>query len=529
MPGIKFTTDGETEIISIDKPIKTDPWANANKGGAELDKEISYPDLKGTKVMIIIPNDNYSKKLMPLGPGYVATAMQKCRIDVSITDCSIFRYDDIELAKIFIQSGVKIFGIGALYPMSSEVKRLCNLIRALIPDAKIILGGSLPTPIPEFILNEMDADIATIGECEMTIPPLMNAIVGKGDLKDVTGIAYRKDGKFFDNGPPTLPLSANKVEVGWPAYHLYEIEKYITCPKFFPFDQNDRILPIVSGRGCPYSCDFCFRVSAFRSRPFDDLLDEMEFLQKKYNLDGFYIVDDLLMLSKEKITTFCKGIIERGLKFKYNCTGRVNTVTPEIIKLLKESGCISIYYGLESGNEEILQTMSKKTNLEQIYNAIKLTREVGIYCEYAVMFGQPGENKKTLQDSVDLIKNISYGTYRSNKIFGCVPFPGSGLYDWCKEKGLIKSDKEFYDKFINQYWSLDQIPVNMTELSNDEANKAFQEANKELDEFFMEKMSDEWIKYFGGQLDKSRNKKVMEHIRGRIEATATTYDTSGRS
>jgi|GEM_PF-208822 anaerobic magnesium-protoporphyrin IX monomethyl ester cyclase len=515
------------------KPIRTSPWANAVRAKQGIENEVKYPNLDGMRVMILIPDDHYNKKLMSLGPGYVATAMQRCGIDVTITDCAIFSYDDIELAKIFIQSGVKIFGIGALYPMSKEVERLCGIIRAVVPGATIILGGALPTPIPEFILRQMGADIATIGESEMTIPPLMAALAGQGSLEDVRGIAYLRDGEFFHNGQPALPTRATRVEVGWPALDLYPIEKYIESPKFYPFEQHERLLPIVTGRGCPYACDFCYRVSAYRIRPFDDLLDEMEYMKDKYNLDGFYIVDDLLMLSTHKITDFCESVLERGLKIRYNCTGRVNTVTPKIIELLKESGCVSIYYGLESGNQQILQTMSKKTTLEQVHEAVRLTRDAGIYTAYGLMFGQPGENAQTLQDSVDLIKNISYGEYRTNKVFGCVPFPGSGLYDWCKEKGLIKDDQDFYDRYINQNWSLDQLPVNMTDLSDSEAERLFRAAHDELSQFFQEKMAVDWVNFFGGdaeslQQDK-KNGASMPHIRQRVEADASTYDTSGRT
>jgi radical SAM superfamily enzyme YgiQ (UPF0313 family) len=483
--------------------------------------------------MLLIPNDHYRKKLMPLGPGYIATAMQRCGIEVVITDCSMHSLDDIEIAKILIQSGVKIFGIGALYPMFKETERLCNLIRAVVPNATIILGGSLPTPIPEFALRQTGADIATIGEAERTIPPLMAALAGEGRLEDVAGIAYIKEGEFFENGKPVLPREATRVEVGWPAFDLYPVEKYINSPKFYPFDQDDRLLPIVTGRGCPYACDFCFRVSAYRIRPFDDLLDEMEYLIDKYKLDGFYIVDDLLMLSKSKIKDFCEGILNRGLKIRYNCTGRVNTVTPEIARLLKESGCISIYYGVESGNQQILETMSKSTTLEQIYEAVRLTRENGMYCEYGVMFGQPGENKQTLQDSVDLIKNLSYDEFRALKIFGCIPFPGSGLYDWCKTTGRIKDDKHFYEVYINQDWSLDQLPINMTELPYDDVNRLFRAANQELSEFYLAKMPTGWIKAFGGDAAGlaagNTDAHAMRHIIDRVEATGSTYDTSGRT
>ena len=508
--------------------MSTSPWANAQRGGDELSKP-DYPDMDGMKFMIIIPNDFYRKKLMPLGPGYVATTLRRCNVDVSITDCSIFSYDDIELAKIFIESGSKIFAIGALYPQVREVERICSVVRAVVPDVTIILGGSLPTPIPEFALKKAGANIAVIGEAELTLVSLMRAMAGDISYEDVKGIAYIKDGEYFDNGKPVLPKKVTFDEVGWPAVDLYPIEHYITAPKFYPYEQGARLLPIVTGRGCPYSCNFCFRVSAYRIRPFDDILDEMEYLQEKYNLDGFYIVDDLLMLSIHKIKDFCERILERGMKIRFNCTGRVNTITPEVISLLKQAGCIAIFYGLESGNEEILNTMSKQTKLSQIYEAVRLTRDAGIYCEFGVMFGQPGEDQKTIQDSVDMLKKIAYGEYRVQKLFGCVPFPGSGLYDWCKEEGLIKDDQDFYDKYISQDWSLDQLPINMTSLSDKKAQEVFKKENNELSEYFQTKIEKDWVEYFGGDASKIRAGESMDHIKDRVEASSSTFDTSGRT
>jgi radical SAM superfamily enzyme YgiQ (UPF0313 family) len=494
-------------------------------------QKINYPVLNGMRAMLIIPNDYYRKKLMPLGPGYISTAMRRCGIDVNITDTSMWSYDDIEIAKEVVQSGVKIFGIGALYPMFKEVKRICNIIRAVVPDATIILGGALPSPIPEFALRETGADIAAIGEAEITIVSLMSALAGEQGLEDVQGISYMKDGAYFNTGKPFLPSEVTKKEVGWPSWDLYPIESYIRTPKFYPFEMNDRVLPIVTGRGCPYACDFCFRVNAYRIRPFDDLLDEMEYLVDTYNLNGFYIVDDLLMLSENKIRSFCEGILQRGIKIKYNCSGRVNTVTPEIARLLKASGCIAVYYGLESGNQRILETMSKKTTVKQIYEAVQLTRENNIYCEYGLMFGQPGENEETLQDTVQLIKNISYGHYRAQKIFGCVPFPGTGLYEWCKQTGRIKDDKDFHDRYICQDWSLDQIPVNMTDLPDETLQRMFKKANAELSEFYRQQMSKNWVKVFGGNIEAFRKspkgRNTLHHLAERVEASASTYDTRG--
>lgn len=515
--------------IASGKPVITSAWTSATRAAESILDEITYPSLKGTRVMLIIPNDFYRKKMMALGPGYVATAMQRCEIDVSILDCSAYSLDDIEIAKAIIQSGTKTFAIGALYPQFKEVERICGIIRAVVPKATIILGGALPSPIPEFVLRKTGGNIAIIGESEITIPALMAALAGEGDISAVKGIAYIKDNQFFDNGKPSLPKKVTKKEVGWPALDLYPLEQYINSPKFHPFEQRDRLLPIVTGRGCPYSCNFCYRVNAYRLRPLDDLFDEMEYMIDRFKLNGFHLVDDLLMLSEKKIKEFCEGVLSRGLKIKFSCSGRVNTVTPEVVRLLKKAGCVSIYYGLESGNQQILNSMSKKTNIEQIYEAVKLTRESGIFCQYGVMFGQPGENENTLRDSVELIKKISYGEYRAQKIFGCVPFPGTGLYDWCKQTGRIKDDRDFYDRYISQDWSLDQLPVNMTELPYEEASRLFKSANNELSSFYIERMATDWVRVFGGDQSEVAcgQSAGMQHLRQRVESDANT-NTGGK-
>ncbi len=496
---------------------------------ADLLQTIEWPDLRGMRVMLITPNDYYRKKLFGLGPAYIARAMQRCGIELRTMSCEIYSYDDIEIAKILVQSGIKIFGIGALYPMFKEVERICNLIRAVVPGATIILGGGLPSPIPEFALRRTGADIVTIGEAELTIPRLMAALAGQGSLDDVRGIAFIRDGEFKDTGKPLLPRFVTREEVGWPLLDPFPVERYVTAPKFYPFNQEDRVFDVVTGRGCPYSCNFCYRVNEYRIRPYDDILDEMEYLIDRYKLDGFYFVDDLMMLSEKKIKGLCEGILDRGIRIKYNMSGRVNTVTPEIARLLKESGCISVYYGVEAGNEEMLRTMSKRTTLQQIRDAIRLTREQGIYCEYGLMFGQPGEDEQTLRDSIDLIKEISYGEYRAQKIFGCVPFPGTGLYTWCKQTGRLADDEDFYNRYICKDWSLDQVPVNMTSLPDDEVQRLFKAANEELTKFYLERMGDDWVRFFSGQDAQRGRSQAMRHIGERVEASLNTQDLSGRS
>ncbi|MBF0450252.1 MAG: B12-binding domain-containing radical SAM protein [Candidatus Magnetomorum sp.] len=453
---------------------------------------IDYPDLNGLKVMLIKPNDFYRKKIMGLGDAYVATAMLRCNINVSVLSCDIWSYNDIEIAKILIQSGIKIFAIGAMYPMIKEVIRICQLIRECVEDALIILGGPLPSPIPEFVLKITKADIAVIGESEFTIPVLMNAIVKAKDLLNVPGIAFIRDNDFHHTGPPCIPKNVTKDEIGWPSWDLFPIEKYITAPKFHPFHQHDRVMTISTGRGCPYNCNFCYRVCVYRSRPVFDILNEIEFIVDKYNVNGFIFLDDLVMVSEKRVKEFCEEILNRNIKFKYHITGRINVVNREILRLLKKSGCVSIFYGIESGNQKILDNIPKKITIDQIIKAIAITREFNIYCEYGLMFGQPGEDEKTLHDTVDLVKQLTFGEYCTQKLFGCIPFPGSKLYEYCKSNQLIKSDEDFFNKYMSKDYSLDQIPVNMTNLNNETANRLFKLANEELESFYKSMISKNW-------------------------------------
>lgn len=461
--------------------------------------EINYPDLKGLKVMLIVPNDYYRKKFFGLGSGYVATALKECNVDVSVMSCDVWSYDDIEIGKILIQSGVKIFGIGALYPLITEVERLCRIIRAVVPGATIILGGGLPSSVPEFSLRKTGADIAVCGEAEFTMPYLMSAIVGEGRLEDIPGLAFLREGEFVHTGKPNIAREVTRGQIGWPAWELFPIESYITTPKTHPFRQQDRVMTISTGRGCPFDCNFCFRIHQFRRRPADDILDEMEYLIDRYKLDGFYFIDDLTMLNKEAVKALCEGIINRGLKIKYRMNGRLNIVNREILKYLKDSGCINIFYGIESGNQEVLDRMSKKITLEQIKRGIALTREAGIFCDFGFMFGQPQENEKTLCDTVSLVKDLSYGEFTLQRLFGCIPFPGTRLYDWCKETGRLKDDEDFYNKYTRQDWYLDQFPINMTDLPDEEAHRLFCQTKQELTRFYNEKIKTEWPKVFGGK------------------------------
>ena len=316
------------------------------------------------------------------------------------------------------------------------------------------------------------------------MPPLMSALADDGDLELVPGIAFIREGEFVTTGPPRLPRLARKRETGWPTLDIFPVEQYITTPKPFPFAQSDRIFTLVTGRGCPYTCNFCYSANNYRKRDNDDILDEMEYMVDRYNLNSLYFSDDLVMLSKRKVTELCEGMLDRHIDIHFSISARVDNMDREVIKLLKEAGCVLIFVGIESGSQVILDSIGKQSTVEANREAVHLIREAGIDCQYGLMFGQPTDTEATLRENVEFIKDITFGLCRTQLLFGCIPFPGSHLYDWCKETGRIRDDEHFYDLYTCQDMHLNQYPVNMTDLPDEHVQRIFQEANQELLEYF---------------------------------------------
>lgn len=454
------------------------------KGRLTSMKAISYPDLEGAPVAIVVPDDRYRKKVFSLGKAYVAAALLRCNARVKTISCDIGCYEDHELVNLLRAANTGTFFLGGMFPMILEIERLIGIIKSTVDNALIILGGPIASPTPEFILRKTGADIALVGETEITIPLLMTALADRSDLADVPGIAFLHENEYVETGEPLIAQDLTLSELGLPAVELFPVENYIIGAKHPPFLLEDRVMTIVTGRGCPFNCNFCYRVCRFRARPVKDICDEMEYYIERYKVNSFYFLDDLVMLNEKRIKELCVEIINRKLNIKFNCTGRVNIVNTNILEMLKEAGCISIFYGIESGDQNTLNYMQKKTTVEQNIEAVRLTRQAGLFCTYGIMFGQPGEDADTLARTVKLIKELSYADCPNRMVSGCIPFPGTALYDWCKETGRIRDDQDFYDKYTYQDQALAQLPINMTNLPDHEARHLLAAANAELTRFF---------------------------------------------
>ena len=245
-------------------------------------------------------------------------------------------------------------------------------------------------------------------------------------------------------------------------------------------------MPMLSGRGCTFKCNFCYRMDkGFRPRSNESIIDEMRYLKKNYGITYIAFADELLMSSRQRTEDFCRELIRHKVNLKWDCNGRLNYAKPDLLRLMKEAGCVFINYGIEAVDDVVLKNMNKSLTVKQVIAGVEATLEVGVSPGLNVIFGNIGDNLATLQQGVDfLLKYDDFAQMRT--IRPVTPYPGSPLYYYAMEKGLLKDCEDFYE---NKHTNSDLLAVNFTELSDDEFHKALYHANKQLLDNYFRHMS----------------------------------------
>ena len=213
-----------------------------------------------------------------------------------------------------------------------------------------------------------------------------------------------------------------------------------------------------------------------RARSIEGIIEEIRFLKKRYNINYIIFSDELLMTSTKRTTEICEGLLASNLGIKWTCNGRLNYARKNVLKLMKRAGCVFINYGIESLDEQALKVMKKGLTVKQIHTGIQNTLDVGISPGLNIIFGNINENRKSLQMGVDFL--LEYDDHAQMRTIRPVtPYPGSPLYYYAIEKGLLKDCQDFYE---NKHVNSDLLSVNFTSLTDDEFHRALYEANKRL-------------------------------------------------
>jgi radical SAM superfamily enzyme YgiQ (UPF0313 family) len=170
------------------------------------------------------------------------------------------------------------------------------------------------------------------------------------------------------------------------------------------------------------------------------MLDEIEILVKEYGVRGINIQDDLFTITPQRVIEFCDQLMSRKLKISWLCLARVDCITPEMLKIMKKAGCWQIQYGIESGNQKILNTINKNITLEAVERAVKWTKEANIRTLGFFMLGLPGDDDKSMRETLIFAKRLDL-----DRVYFCItqPFPGSELYEIALATESIRKDIEY--------------------------------------------------------------------------------------
>ncbi|MDO8528350.1 MAG: radical SAM protein [Nanoarchaeota archaeon] len=427
------------------------------------------------KVLLIQPNYRriyaYAKNkeitpiFPPFGLAYIAAVLKKNNIPVKILESNVFDLNHEQIKKEIEEYNPNIVGITSTTSMIEEAHEIALLCDEKI---KVIIGGVHASSLPEETLEKFERfDFLVRGEGEFA----MLELVQKKPLEKIKGLSYRKNGKIKHNAPRELNNQLD--ELPFPSRELLPMDKYFSAgAKQTPSDY------ILSSRGCPYQCIFCadhlVHGRKFRFRSPENIIKEVEELHKRGVKDWDFI-DDNFTLINERVEKFCDLMIQKGLnkKMSWRCANgiRVDRITLELLKKMKEAGCYMVSLGIESGNEEILRNMKKDINLEKVRMAVKWCNEVGIETRGLFMFGNLGENEKTMQDTIDFAKSLNLDTASFHIT---IPFPNTEYWN------IVKKEGEIYPKNYRDYIAYGNVIFKHGELNEKTLLKMQTKAFKEF-------------------------------------------------
>ncbi|CCK81700.1 B12-binding domain-containing radical SAM protein [Desulfobacula toluolica] len=433
-------------------------------------------------LLVVYDNDSYIH-WFPQGLAYIAAVLKQEGYEVEIYNQDVHHYPNEHLTSYLDRNKFDIIGVSIIAGYY-QYKKLLEISRAIEKSNQrpehFILGGHGPSPEPEYFLGKTNADIVVMGEGENTVLELFDTLANHGSLKDVKGIAYRNGTQVVVN--PRRDLIKDIDAIPWPAYDLFPIE-YYRLLRMPHCSSSDFVMPLLSGRGCTFKCNFCYRMDkGFRPRSAEAIIEEIQYLQQDFAISYIAFSDELLMSSKQRTVEICEAFLRAGLKIKWDCNGRLNYATSDILSIMKKAGCVFINYGIEAYDNEVLKKMNKALVIKQIDRGIDATLSAGISPGLNMLFGHIGDNKQTLSAAVKfLIKHDDGAQMRT--IRPVTPYPGSPLYYYAIEKGMIKGVDDFYE---NKHLNADLFAVNFTKLSEEELYSELAYANIMLVENYFE-------------------------------------------
>ena len=395
----------------------------------------------------------------PLGLLYIGAVLEKAKHKVRIVDCvarnwnkpkknkkggeTFYRFDVEEdyLRNFILDFQPEFVGIANLFATSEDTCiKLAGEIKKYNKAIKIVVGGTNASARAHFFLEHDCIDFVILGEGEYTFRDLVSYLKDNADYTTLPGLCFKKDNKISIS--PTFNWIKNLDELPFPAYHLLEnsIENYFHG-KFGNFFVENRILTTTTSRGCVRNCVFCSGMKylgRWRERSPENVIEELLYLKNNFGVKEIAFVDANINLKKDRFVGIMNLMKEGNLNLKWSPFGGifVQTFTPDLVKLMRQTGCHSMNLAVEHGDTNMQKYIGKIVPLEKVQLIIKECKKYGIWSHCYFVVGLPGETEDSLNKCLDYAKKANFD---SLSFMVGTPLPGSRLYDDLSERKLLKS------------------------------------------------------------------------------------------
>lgn len=375
------------------------------------------------KELIVIP------PLPPTDLLYMAAIAERAGCIAMVKDYSLDAQTGIDLVRDINEFKPDYLVINVTTPTVKTDLQYCTIAKEILPELKIIAKGAHFLTFAEETLKAFpNLDYAIKGEPELTLEELLN---GK-EINEIQGLIWRNSDEIVTN--PVRPFNDNLDALPYPARHL------VDNSRFRRPDNNKMQAVIKVSRGCPYHCFFCLATpvagTKVRVRSPQNILGEIRECIEKYKIRDFIFWSDIFNFDRKWAVELCEAIIASGLKFTWAANTRADTADLELARLMYKAGCRLVSIGVESGNQEMLDKMGKKTTLEQIRQTVRDFKKAGMKVYNYFVIGLPWESEQTVEDTINFAIELDSDFIN---FYTAVAFPGTKFYNYVQENSLTDS------------------------------------------------------------------------------------------
>jgi radical SAM superfamily enzyme YgiQ (UPF0313 family) len=388
----------------------------------------------------LLPGQKSKYGLQPLGVLYIAALLRQHGVDVRVLDADIDGMTVDEIVADILGWEPDLVGFSMMTPQLITGLEASARLKQVRPDLRIVLGGAHLDSTHADVFSMDDCfDFAIYGEGEF---PLLEVVQnmqkhGTADLrKSVEGVGNviwrNEDGEVVEN--PSRPFLADLDVLPPVDYEMVDVSKYS-----IPTMAGNYVISMMLSRGCPFRCTFCDAPQVmgkkFRYFSMERIMRDIRFYSEKYDCKNFVFKDSTFTPNKKWAAELCDRLIESGLNIKWRCNTRVHLVPQPLLEKMKQAGCYVINFGVESGDPQILKNIKKEVKIEDIYDAHKRSRKLGIRTYATFLMGNPGETDETAQKTIDVACGI-----RPNlaMFFVSTAYPGTPMYEDAVRDGMVQ-------------------------------------------------------------------------------------------